>query len=348
MKKQIFFLSILLAFFAGITKVNAQCTPDELHPAVGVEYEYSAEITGPGYDGAGGSEYDWYVTQNPNVIAAGSILTVGDGFFSVNVLTPYHDPAAGVNRILLTWTANALASTDPFYLVLRYRETNSTATITSCGAENIRVWEIRPINTFLLALEGGMLTGTTYVATTGSYTCAADVTGAVVTPGTPSTVLLTYGQNTLYYVATASGYAGDWRPSVRVPALINNQTYQTVEWTIDMTGGGGWQDLGVANTGATQDLVGPNTVLAPSSVAGTPILIRVVINNNNWQTLADQTINLAVDGHLPPDFTRSDIIGGTGSDACDPLPVFGRTANFDIKARPTINGTPGTLGLTNP
>lgn len=350
MKKQLFLLVLILAFFAGISNVNAQCTPDALHPAVGVEYDYTATISGDGYDGTGGSEYDWYVTQNLNVILAADIIPAANIYFTINVGTPYHNAATGVNHILLTWTADALASPDPFYLVLRYRETNSTAT-PACGSENIRVWEIKPINTFLLALEGGMLSGGTpnnYVATPNSFTCAADVTGAVVTTGTPSTVLLTYGENTLYYVATASGYAGEWRPSIRIPVLLATQTYVDVQWTEDMTGTGGWVDMGAATTGAAQDLITPANETATSSVAGTPILIRVRLLNNNWQTLADQTITLGVDGHLPPAFTASDIIGGSGTDACDPLPAFGRTADFDIKARPTIGGTPVFLNNTNP
>jgi hypothetical protein len=346
MKKQHFLLILLLAFFAGISDGYGQCTGGPLTPAVGVEYDYIATISGLGYDGAGGSAYDWYVTQNVNVILAGPILAPGL-MFTVGATTPYHNGGTGLNHILLTWTDAALADGNPFYLVLRYREDNSTANPT-CGAENIRVWEIDPMNTFLLAFEGGMLSGGNYVATPNSFTCPADVTAALVTVGAPSTLELTYGENAIYYVATASGYAGEWRPSIRIPVLQTSQTYVKVEWTEDMTGTAGWVDMAAATTGAAQDLVTPLDVTATSSIAGTPILIRVRLLNNQWQTLGDQSITLAVDGYLPPDWTESDIIGGSGTDACDPLVEFGRTANYTIKARPTITGNPAALGLTNP
>lgn len=340
MKKQLLLLVLLLAFFAGISKVNAQCVPDELHPAAGIEYTYSADITGPGYSGSG--QYDWYITDNVNLIDATFFLTPGV-MFTVNAATPYHDAANGVDNIQITWTPAAVADMGPFYLVLRYRETNANADPT-CSSENIKAWQIDPINTFLLALEGGTLTSGSYVATEGSNTCAADVTGAAVTVGTPGTVLLTYGENTIYYVATASGIEGDWRPSIRVPALLASQTYVAVEWTANMTGAGGWVDMGVATTGATQDLVSPSDATC-TDVDGTPILIRVRLLNNNWQTLANQDIVLAIDGYLPTAYAVSDIVSATD---CTTAAPFAKTGTFTINARPTITGTPATMVLTNP
>jgi len=344
MKKQLFLLVLLLAFFAGTTNVNAQCVPDALHPAVGIEYDYVAIIGGPGYDGTGGSAYDWYITQSLNVIDAAAILTPGL-YFTVGGATPYHNGATGVNHILLTWTADALASPNAFYLVLRYREDNATG-ISTCSAENIRVWQIDPINTFLLALEGGTLNAGTYQPLAGSMTCAADVTAAVVTAGTPGTVTLTYGENSIYYVATASGIQGNWRPAIRLPILAATQTYVAAEWTSDLTGAAGW----VAFTGAPVpgDFTSPSDATV-TNVNGTSILIRVRLLNNQWQTLADQPITLALDGFLPPTYLdpAGDIIG-TGATPCDLAAPFLRTADYTIKARPTITGTPQFLLNTNP
>ena len=268
MKKQLFFILMSLAFFAGISKVNAQCLPDELHPAAGIEYTYSAEISGPGYTGVG--QYDWYITDNVNLLDAASILTPGT-MFTVDAATPYHNGATGVDNILITWTQAAIADMGPFYLVLRYRETNANADPT-CSSENIKAWQIDPINTFLLAFEGGTLNAGTYEPLAGSNTCAADVTGALVTVGAPGTLLLTYGENSIYYVATASGIVGDWNPRLQIPALLATQTYVAVEWTADMTGAGGWVDMGAATTGAAQTLTSPTDATC-TDVNGTPILI---------------------------------------------------------------------------
>jgi hypothetical protein len=301
----------------------------------------------PAYDGTHVPLYDWYVTKNVNILDGPSILPNGT-MFNANPVASYHNPgnAAAINQILLTWTAAAIADGGPFYLVLRYRENNNTAAPT-CSAENIKVWEIKPVNSFLLALEGGTLSGGVYIPQLGSFACAADVTGATVTPGAPTTATLVYGNNTLYYVATASGILGNWQPRIQVPALLSTQVYVSAEWTADMTGGGGWVNFGIAPNGLTQILTS-GTDATVTNVAGTPILIRIVLNNMNWQTLADQGVLLGLDGFLPTAYTKSDIVGGVGPTACDEAAPFLRTATYTIKSRPTINGVPATIVLTNP
>jgi hypothetical protein len=112
-----------------------------------------------------------------------------------------------------------------------------------------------------------------------------------------------------------------------------------------MTGGAGWNTFGIAATGATQTLQSLNDATVTNAVTGTPILIRIVIDNHNWQTLAAQPILVGLDGFLPTAYTVSDIIGG-GS--CAPEAPFGKTATYTINARPTITGNPATLILTNP
>ena len=161
-------------------------------------------------------------------------------------------------------------------------------------------------------------------------------------------MLITYDKNTLYYVATASGIAGDWYPQIRVPALQTSQVYVSADWTADMTGTAGWKSFGVAASGATQDLLSADP--ATATVAGTPILIRILIDNVNWQTTADQPITLALDGFLPP--TPINILSSpsdiTSLSDCTPLSAFGRSAIFTINKRPIPTIAPAELNLTNP
>jgi hypothetical protein len=338
MKKQILiFVFVLLAAFANVNKSYGQCTPTELTPAAGVEYTYSVTNTGTT------PTYDWYVTKNVDVLAAANFLTAGT-MFTVNAATPYHNAGTGVNNIKLTWTAASVADGGPFYLVIRYTEkTTGTA---GCIVENLKVHEIKPINTFILALEGGTLNAGNYVATASSNTCAANLTAAIVTPAAP-TALLTYGQNTLYYVATASGIIGDWYPQVRLPALSASQKYVSAEWSSTMTGAGAFTAFpGLATTDATQDLL--STTPATASVAGTPILIKIVIDNVNWQTLLDQLVVLGLDGFLPPTPINIATSVSDVDASCAPLAAFGKTATYTINKRPTIAGTPAYIPLTNP
>jgi hypothetical protein len=178
MKKQLF-IFVLLAFFAGIINVSAQnCSPGALNPVAGQSYDYSVVISGTGYNGTTGS-YTWYVTTNVDLMnAAGVVLNNGLTFATV---TDYNTPTVNLNPLSLTWTAAATTSGQTYYLVVKFAQ---QATGNSCTAMNMKVWEIKPINKFLLAINSfaGAL------GQSGIY-CFADVNGATVTPGSTSTVV---------------------------------------------------------------------------------------------------------------------------------------------------------------
>lgn len=335
MKKQLFLLVLLLAFFAGISSASAQCVPGGFTPAAGLPYTYDVSISGNGYTGIG--TYDWYVTQDVNILT--NIIPLSNNYFTVNETAPYstyHSGTSTTNQINLTWSPLSITS-GIFYLVLRYSESNNGAS-PACSAENIRVWQIAPINTFMLAIEGATSGGAAFA---NAEQCAAPLVSAVVTPTVPPTVSYTYGLNEIYYRVTGSGILGDWKPSIRIPALLGlGQNYVAVDWNQDITGvGGTWQTFNVAagNT-AGGDFVSTALANITNAVTGTPILIRVKIANVNYETLSDQPILVGVDGYLPTAFTTSDINGGSGPlpDPCAEAAVFAKTATYTILARPTI------------
>ncbi|HPS62553.1 MAG TPA: hypothetical protein PLK82_05800 [Bacteroidales bacterium] len=335
MKKQLF-LIVLLAFFAGISSVNAQCVGNGFNPSAGQPYTYDLTITGPGYTGNG--TYDWYVTQDVNIINTATIIPESNTFFTVNSgggLSTYHASGATTNQIGLTWTTAAVTGGNPFYLVLRYSETNANAN-PACTAENIRVWQINPINTFLLAITGATETGLQF---DNANQCPAPLISALITPGTPTTVNYTYGTNTLYYRVVASGANGTWTPSLRIPALLGSgQNYVSVEWTADLSGTPTWHTFNVpAGNTAGGDFTSTDAATITDPTNGTPIFIRIAIANVNWETLADQSVNIGIDGLLPNGL--SDIWGGTGPipDPCAQADPFAKNATYTILARPTIN-----------
>ena len=329
MKKQLLILSILLAFFAGISNVNAQCTPGPNSPTPGIPVDYTTTISGDTY--AGDGIYWWYVTRDPNLLT-GTVDLPADGFFTVGTGSSYNSQTnpGTTSTLNLTWLPASIGET--FYLVLQYSEENDGG---PCTAENIRVWEITPINTFLLAIVAD------------GETCPGDVTGALVTTGTPNTVAYTYGTTTLTYTATASGVNSDWQPSIRIPALQTatfgtGQTYASAEWTQD--GGTNWYSFGaVAGTSASGDF--ESAVNAVATEAGSTMSIRIVINNNNFESLADQTINVAIDGYLMPGHAPSDIVSATD---CTEAAAFAKSADHNINARPTITTATGTFMTQTP
>jgi hypothetical protein len=338
MKKQLF-LIVFLAFFAGISSLNAQCVGDGFNPSAGTLYLYDVTVAGPGYTGVG--TYDWYVTQNVNVLDVPSIIPAVNGFFTVDPgNSPYHTalPSPATSHIIgLNWSTAAVTGGNPFYLVLRYSEPNTNGA-PGCSAENIRVWQINPINTFLLAITGATDLGAQF---DNANQCASPLISALITPGTPSTINYTYGLNSLYYRVMASGANGTWTPSVQLQALLGlGQNYAAVEWTDDLSGIPVWHTFNVpAGNTAGGNFTSTDLATITDPTNGTPIFIRVDIANVNWESLADQPVQVAIDGLLPNGL--SDIWGGTGPvpDPCAQADPFAKFATYTILARPTINPT---------
>ncbi len=329
MKKQIFiFVFVLLAAFANVNKSYGQCTGTPLTPAPGIVYDYGVTITGTNTS----PTFLWHATTDVNLLT-GTKLTTADNYFTVDGTgSAYNTTTGGTNNLKLVWLPKAIGTT--FYLVVKYTETSAPG----CTVENLKVYEIKPINTFLLAITGSTATG----ANAQVANCAPAVTGAVVTAGTP-TVKYTYGTNTIYYEVTATGILGAWKPSVRIPALnvAGNQTYASARWSSD--NGTTWTAMtGFAASGAQQDLGLAADATVSDAVAGSAYLIELVINNNDFETLSDQVLNVKVDGFLPTAYTESDIQGAPSAPPCAPEAAFGKNANYTITARPTVTAVPAT------
>lgn len=333
MKKQILLLVfIVLATFANINKSYGQCTGTPLTPAPGIVYDYGVTITGTNT----APTFLWYATTDVNLLT-GTKLTTADAYFTVDGTgSAYNNTTGGTNNLKLVWLPKAIGTT--FYLAVKYTETSTPG----CTVENIKVFEIKPINTFLLAITGSTAAG----ANAQVANCAPAVTGALVTAGGPS-VKYTYGTNTIYYKITASGILGAWQPKVRIPALniALNQAYASAEWSSD--NGTTWTAMtGFTAGGATQDL-GLSTDANVGVVTGTSYLVKLVIDNQDFETLADQVLNVKVDGFLPTAYTVSDVNGGAGPvpDPCAQAPAFDKNADYTITHRPTVTPAVGTTPL---
>jgi hypothetical protein len=325
MKKQILLLVfIVLAVFANVNKSYGQvCTPSRNNPAPGVAYDY--EVTASGTTGGTSPTYVWYVTQGVNLLTAPQIAAGSD--YVIN-------SGAGTSKINITWTSAALANGNPYYLVVKYTETSTAG----CTVENIKVYNIKPINTFLLAVVGSDATGDA----TKANTCPPAIDGAVVTPGATPSVAYTYGQTTIYYKVTASGIVGTYTPSISLPALGSlGQNYNSADWSSD--GGTTWNSFGLTDG----DLDGGNftstVTTAPATVAGANIIVRVKIDNVNFESLSSQPITMGVDGVLPGG--NNDI--KSTSDCTDEVP-FGKTGTHTIVPRPTITDTLPAFITKNP
>jgi hypothetical protein len=338
MKKQILILALfVLASFASVTNSYGQASA--IAPAPGVPYDYDVSVTGA--SGASSPLYTFWVTKSNNLLT-GAVETPGVDFI-VNSGATYNIAGAPAT-INITWTIASVLSATPFYLVVKYTET-----LNGCTTQNEKVWQIKPVNSFVLAIVPSTATGAT-IAAVDAHQCVADIIGAVVTPDivTPANarVAYTYDKNTLYFKATASGMIGSWRPDLQLAANVagaDNQVYTSAQWTTDMTGATGWKTFtGAAGQtpGAAAEFPSANADLAPVTVAGSDILIRVVVDNVNFETLSDQAITAGIDGFLAPALTQSDAISLSNS-ALEA--AYGKTAVYTILKRPTETGTPAFI-----
>lgn len=321
MKKQIFIL--VLALFASF-KIFAQtphdaptCSGSAASPAVGVQYTYEVEIPNAGgYNGTG--TFDWYVmTQGQLNLLTGTHIAASNAQFTAS--GHYDTPTASANTIDITWTSAALATGEPYFLVVVYEET------LTCAANNMKVYRIEPKNAFWLAIDN--------VTTTQ---CAGNITGATINDtDNPGEVEYLYGTNTLTFTIKANGYTGNFDGVLKLGGFSADQAL-AVTWSGSSGGSGSFTAPATIN--------GDYTATLPSvaSTTGEVITVTVVVTNNHFQNLTGQTIDIAIDGSFTSGGTTFNDLSDVNG-ACTPENAFADAVQQTITARPTINPTNPTL-----
>ncbi|MEI6888250.1 MAG: hypothetical protein ACOYM0_03765 [Bacteroidales bacterium] len=318
MKKQ--FLLLVLLVISGLTTAYAQpnCTQGPLAPAAGSPYTYTVTVNDPPFLSSAG-QYTWYVTTNVDLLNATGVVPNNGG--EIVATGTYNAPAAGQNSISITWTAQAIVNgmTNPYYLVIKFAGSNAGV----CNAMNMKVWEVKPINKFLLAVN--VYNGT------DKY-CAADVSSATVTPGTNPTVNYQYGVNTIYARVTPKNYTGDWVPSFKIGGLDAIQTLASVTWSADSA-------FATTHTTTIAGNIATSTDAHTSAFTGSSKLyVKINIDNHHFENLADLSITISVDGVIHVGAaTLNDVISETD---CNDELAFGKTLPITLKARPIITPDP--------
>lgn len=358
MKKQL--LILILAIFAvsqsfGQTPFDPPaCEGDALHPAIGQQYAYTVTIP-LGYTGYNGDgTFQWWVTQDVNLLAGAVEPNAIDFTASGTAAFVYNTPGVGEPTINVIWNGTAIG-TGNYYLIVRYRETNTNATGT-CGPDNIKVFLITPQNTFWLRIENvADATG----ADGGDEHCAPDVLGArIVDINDPGEVEYFYGNTDHYLKVSANGYTGNFDGLLRLPALPDGMGYGTITWTSTSNPIGGsfpfttpaTDTLGGVDLEAvlpsvnTYDPGDPTAVppVPPSWGTGEEIIIHVPIHHNHNETLIDRSLTFAFDGSFtvgttPEEVTYDDMSGGADGLQCITEAAFADAATTVLRARPGIN-----------
>jgi hypothetical protein len=212
---------------------------------------------------------------------------------------------------------------------------------------NLQVFEISPLPAFTLDIANidPADTATTVAIGTDVSQCVDIIRSAVYSAGQ---VDMDYGADTMIFEVIANNYVTSWIPTFEMAGISGSQT-ATIGWSYTKPGavaGTGFIEaeqaivVGTPITG-TIDLV-PGAGVNTST--GTSIYVRIIVENHTYESIADQTLQLFVDGQDDSGQWDIDQASATCTSAdADQVDV----ANHLVTPRPDITDATGD-GLINP
>lgn len=376
MKKQIFIVSLfVLALLAGTNKSFGQvlspstfgttpntlqnCVGDPQHPKAGNSYTYEFDATAFGAGGPA-TGFRFWATKDPNFISTiptvtnqSTALTTASGDLlatSTNYNPGTDDATSSVD---ITWSPDILARTD--YQQGHIGTPGTTAAPTSTFVvgwatngctDNIKVWEIDPSPSFTVDIKNIVKATETPVTNYGDATNqCVDLTRAAKYNTTNFGVDYNYGKDTLYYEVIASNFVTSWKPTFFITGLDGSiQTANiTLANSLSAMKAGTTIESGDITSGS---YAGSNALTSSvaNTTGGVSLIVRVIISNNNYETLNQESIALSVAGEDAIGFDIDDdatcTVPTTATDAADD-----DVATRTIDPRPTL--TEGTTIILN-
>ncbi len=342
MKKQILSIGIfLLTVFAGVNQVKAQttsvagtapkaaptgCDDSPLAPMAGKPYEYEVSVNPTG------GNYIWWATKDANFIVNGVLNNTTAALGTTSVLSTVaadYNASTTSNKVELTWDSNVLAGTtsaSPTFVAVHYDA--------GC-TDNFKVYEINPINAFIVDILN--LNPVDKSVDTDAYgyepeQCFDEVQGASWSSGG---MVYDYGTNVLYYEVVAAYFTNSWTPTFTIAGLDAAQG-ATIEWAYDKAF---TSPVTVASGTASTTPVVTNVTDTQNGVS---IYVRVTVDNNTFEGLADQTLALSVTG--------TNTAGERDVVASDCSTADVNTASQVLNSRPTVtsatdDGSGGTAAF---
>ncbi len=357
MKKQILLLivailaSMSLAYGQGAVKWSDprvfSCTDDALHPIAGKLYTYEAEGL------PAGGTWRFWATQDPNFITDnsgtpvfnhGTALEVTDGellFASDDYNIDVIEASANTDgSIQLRWSSTILAATEyrvtPTFVVAYYVDA------TGC-TDNIKVWELDPMNGFIvdiiaMDIDAPVTSRDAYDPATPPEVCVDNVESATYAAGA---MVYNYGDNYLYFEFVAANFTDYWIPTFELTGITGSQAVTSYEYTFATPDTWGttpptWNTL---TSGTTQ--IEPDASVTDITL-GVSIFVRVLIDHNQFEHLANVTYTMTLDGE------NADGLWDVRNEDCalpNPNAEDGAdTATSVITLRPTVQeGTDSTI-----
>jgi hypothetical protein len=369
MKKQILILAFfVLALMAGSLSSYGQilapspgglvpqtvvgCTTDALHPRAGVPYNYGVLINNAAALATAPTGYTWWATQNPNFLDATHLTGDQTGALGVAAgqliaTTPQYNNPAGPINMSITWTPEILALTKYHAVVGDAPKKSTFVAVLANGScsNNLQVFEIDPKPAFTVDIaninhtSGATLTN--WAAQTEAQ-CVDVVRSAAYNAGN---VTMNYGTNTLYFEVTASNFVTSWLPTFQIMAGLSGTQTADLGWATSYANAVAGTFVEPQKTGLAASAVVTAVTPLTSSVAnttnGVSLFVRVVVHNNNWESILDNPFTLAVDGKDASnqwDLKNSDCSIPVAADQDD-------KATQNVTARPEMidNSGPGVV-----
>ncbi len=313
MKKQFCVYSLIIMLFVvsqsvliaqTLTDVPENITPaavtclssDALHPVPGTEYEYSVNVPTPA---DGSFTYNWFVTQDASFISSSALtenIEAGDGTGDhiQATGTGYNDESTGTSSINITWKSFMHDSDTPVFLVIYVENTNA------CSTDNLEVYMIEPVHSFTLDIANLTVAGE---AANDEYdgTCVSAVT-SVGYNSVSGEVEFDYGENYLYFIVSAANFTNSWQPSFQVggTGISGSRSVSAVDWAYpsDATSNENWHSMTDGGSGSWNTNAENVTAQDGNTVGGDGecIVVRMLIDNNQAETITSAEFTLAVDG----------------------------------------------------
>jgi hypothetical protein len=301
-----------------ITVIDCETNALPLHPVPGVPFTY----TMTNGSGATSANWTWWATKDPNFVTItapattpdinlSTQLTVGSGALITTGMSANYgvDNRGGnnatENSVTINWSAATLAGTDyqgipgpgtPTFVV-GYSEG-----LAGCS-DNLQVFELNPMPNFTIDIAAIDATGATLGWDVNTEEqCVDEVQSAVYSAGA---ITMDYGTNTIYYEVAAKNFVTDFAPSFMI--MEGLRTDQTATISIYESYSDATTSTGALWTSAAIDATGMNTIVnsntaltytnQPDVATGVSFFVKVVIDNNTEESLADNPFRLAVDAY---------------------------------------------------
>ena len=338
--------------------LSCEATSLPLHPMPGVSYTYRM-------DGEVGQDsvktWTWFATKDSIFISPGVGLDTTDMLYVtpgelLDASSYYGTFNVGEDSVQITWSPSILQRTDYQADVNLAGSPPSPTFVVGYGvgecSDNIEVYEIDPVPAFVIDIANIDANGDPLNWGVVDSSCVSEIESAVYDQAN-NRVNIDYGSDTLYFEVAAKNFVTSFTPTLTIVSGLNQNQEADISiydsWAEALTGnatdmlGTGEVTFAWDNTGIDSTSFGGVELTAVDDealVEGASFWVRVIIHNNQYESVVRNPFILAVDGlDASGQWDLEDADCGTDYGLVDY--DTDDQATHVITPRPEINALPG-------